>query len=113
MGIIICPIHGRQMIVEICHHLHQDFLQQNSNNPRGVNEVRIRYDDIDPELNDPADHTVHYFCNDCIKKYQLPTDKPIQSIERIEQYHNAFHKKMSIVCVKCFKEYHLTVGNSL
>ncbi|WP_353572455.1 hypothetical protein [Candidatus Albibeggiatoa sp. nov. BB20] len=105
MSRIICPIHYRQMTIEICYHIQKNFIHQSTVSLNWIKEVRIRYNDLDPELNEPIDYAVHYFCNDCIEQYKLPTDKPIQFMERIEQYSDAFHKKMSIVCVKCFNEY--------
>ena len=104
MGRIICKTHGRQPVVELCHHIYnviqiqKTFVQQSD-----FKEVKISYEDIDLELNNLEDCSSHYFCNQCVKKYNLPIDQPIFSNDRDNTYRDAF-KNMKLICVKCLQE---------
>jgi len=103
MSRIMCKKHGRQEAVEFCCHLHETLKKQNFVHQDHFKKIRISYEDIDPELNNLEDCSVHYFCNQCIKKYELPIDQPILSDERDSIYKEAFNN-MALICIKCLKE---------
>jgi hypothetical protein len=65
--------------------------------------IKISYEDIDPELNELEDCSTHYFCNQCVKKYRLPVNKPIRFGDRDGTYRSAFNE-MPLICFKCLKE---------
>ena len=104
MSRIICKKHGRQGVIELCYHL-SDAIKQSTKLIYHINfeGINISYEDLDPELNNLEDCSVHLFCNQCINKYNLPLDKPISSVDRDGIYKKAFNK-MAIICVKCLKE---------
>ncbi|OQW87768.1 MAG: hypothetical protein BWK78_08885 [Thiotrichaceae bacterium IS1] len=104
MSRIICQTHGRQVAVEVCHHLYEALTRRQFLQASLVKSVKVRYDDLDPELNDLTDYTVHYFCHHCAKQYDLPLNKPLQSGERESLYQEAF-QKTARVCVKCLEEH--------
>ena len=103
MSRIMCKKHGRQEVVEFCCHLHETIRKQNVVHQDDLKKIKISYEDIDPELNSLEDYSVHYFCNQCVKKYELPIDQPILSDERDSIYKEAFNS-MALICIKCLKE---------
>jgi hypothetical protein len=102
MSRIICKTHGRQGVVELCCHL-SDVLKVPDNfiHQDDFKVIKISYEDLDPDFNN-EDCSVHYFCNQCVKKYELPVEKPILSDERDGIYKEVF-KEMAIICIRCLE----------
>jgi hypothetical protein len=104
MSRIICKTHGRQGVVEFCRHLYNVIRKQEKYvHQDDFKEIKVSYEDIDPELNDLEDCSVHYFCNQCVKKYGLPVEQPILSGDRDAIYKEVFNN-MKLICIKCLEE---------
>jgi len=95
MGVVICPEHGERGICHVCPHIAKCVAQKEK-----ATGAVLNIDITETDVQWP-----HYFCFECVKRFDLPAPQEIVPESVFDDFQEAFDSTVP-VCGECFRNHY-------